>query len=284
VRVLFHGDTVKVVVVSDIHLGSEDSQKESFNSFLRSLRDDRELTDLVLLGDIVEMWHRDASGVFLENMDTMELLKELQNRIKVHWVAGNHDYHLLKLKNRAPHYNYPFEFQETLELVDGGHTYRFMHGYEFEYGSETKFIRPILEVLCHIMSDSDGVPKDDMWTYLARKMSDVQYSVITERGEEGKLKITTGSIDDGPEIRLKNRVEGIERLAYAEVRGKPGHVLIFGHTHDPFISSEENLVNTGSWVTEGTPHNTYVVLQEGRPRLFVYNGEEVLERKTMDRS
>jgi UDP-2,3-diacylglucosamine pyrophosphatase LpxH len=274
---------VKVVVVSDVHLGGKDSQKKSFNSFLSSLRNDDGLTDLVLLGDIVEMWHRDASGVFLENMDTIGLLKALQTKVKVHWIAGNHDYHLLKLKNRAPHYDYPFEFHETLELMDGENTYRFMHGYEFEYGSETKFIRPILEILCHVMSDSDGVPKDDIWAYLARKMSDVQYSVIAERGEEGKLKLTTGSIDDGPEIRLKNRIEAIERLAYAEVQDRPEHVLVFGHTHAPFINDEENLVNTGSWVTEGSPRCTYVVLQGGKPRLFVYQGEEILERKTIDR-
>jgi UDP-2,3-diacylglucosamine pyrophosphatase LpxH len=270
------------VVVSDVHLGSVNSHKDPFKSFLRSLLEDGELTDLVLLGDIVEMWHRDASGVFLENMDTMELLLALKERMNVHWVAGNHDYHLLKLKNRAPHYNYPFEFHETLELTDGLHTYRFMHGYEFEYGSETKFIRPILEILCHVMSDSDGIPKDDVWTYLAKKMGDVQYSVIAERGEEGKLKLTTGSIEDGPEIRLKNRIEGIEKLAYAEVHGRPKEILVFGHTHNPFISQEGNLINTGSWVTEGTPPNTYVVLQAGRPRLFVYEGEEILERKVMN--
>ncbi|MGD0817205.1 MAG: metallophosphoesterase [Methanomassiliicoccales archaeon] len=277
----FFGDIVKIIVVSDVHLGSEDSEKESFNEFLGSLHDDDELTDLVLLGDIVEMWHRDASGAFLENMDTVGLLKELQKKIKVHWVAGNHDYHLLKLKNREPHYDYPFEFHETLELVDGKSTYRFMHGYEFEYGNETRLIRPILEILCHVMSDSDGVPKDDMWTYLARKMGDVQYSIITERGEQGKLKITTGSIEDKPEIRLKNRIEGIEKLAYNEVREKPGHLLIFGHTHHAFICQGENLVNTGSWCKEGTPHNTYVVLQHGKPHLFVYRGEEIMDRKIM---
>jgi UDP-2,3-diacylglucosamine pyrophosphatase LpxH len=262
-------------------LGSENSEKETFNAFLSSLREDDELTDLVLLGDIVEMWHRDAAGVFLENWDTVGILKDLQKRINVHWVAGNHDYHLLKLKNRAPYYRYPFEFKESLELVDGDTTYRFMHGYEFEYGNETKFIRPILEILCHVMSDSEGAQKEEMWTYLARKMSELQYSIITERGEKGNLKITTGSIEDRPEVRLKNRIEGIERLAYMEAHKKPGQVLIFGHTHDPFICRGETLVNTGSWEKEATPHNTYVVLQKGKPRLFVYNGEEIKERKKM---
>jgi UDP-2,3-diacylglucosamine pyrophosphatase LpxH len=235
----------------------------------------------VLLGDIVEMWHRDAAGVFLENWEMVGILKELKKKINVHWVAGNHDYHLLKLKNRAPHYNYPFEFKETLELVDGDTTYRFMHGYEFEYGNETRFIKPILEILCHVMSDSEGIQRDEMWAYLAKKMSDLQYSIITERGEKGNLKITTGSIEDRPEVRLKNRIEGIERLAYAEAKEKPGQILVFGHTHHAFISHGERLVNTGSWVNEGDPYNTYAVLQGGRPRLFVYGGEEISERKNM---
>lgn len=275
------GDFIKVVVVSDVHLGGKDSEKESFNEFLGSLRDDKELTDLVLLGDIVEMWHRDAAGIFLENMDTVILLKELQKRINVHWVVGNHDYHLLKLKNRAPHYNYPFDFKEKMDMVDGDYTYRFMHGYEFEYGKETKFIRPILELLCHVMSDSAGVPKDDLWANLTRKMSSIQYSIVAEPGDEGNLKISTGSLADKPEVRLKNRIEAIELLAYEEVQSKPGHILIFGHTHTPFICTGENMVNTGSWDKASSPNKTYVVLQNGKPRLFVYGGEEIRERKIM---
>ncbi len=54
-------------VVSDQHLGYENSDKKSFNQFLDSLLNEREVTDLVLLGDVVDMWRRDASGVFLEN-------------------------------------------------------------------------------------------------------------------------------------------------------------------------------------------------------------------------
>lgn len=276
-----HGDTIKIVVVSDVHLGSENSEKEAFLEFLGSLRDDGDITDLVLLGDIVEMWHRDASGIFLENMDLVVLLKELQKKLTLHWVVGNHDYHLLKLKNRAPHYNYPFEFKENLELKDGHHTYRFIHGYEFEYGNETKFIRPMLELLCHVMSDSDGVPKDDLWAYLTKKMSGIQYSVITERGDEGNLRITTGSIVDPPEIRLKNRIDAIERQAYEEVHQKPHHTLIFGHTHSPFICVGGNLINTGSWEKNSRPNKTYVVLEKGSPRLFVYGGDEIRERKKM---
>jgi UDP-2,3-diacylglucosamine pyrophosphatase LpxH len=241
---------VKIIVVSDVHLGTEDSDENAFNEFLSSLHDDDDVTDLVLLGDIVDMWRRDASGVFLENMSTMKVIKDLQSKITVHWVAGNHDYHLLKLKNRAPFYHYPFEFKETLELVDRDHTYRFMHGYEFEYGDEVDFMRPILDMFCHVMSDS--------------------------------LMMRASGLHAGPDIRLKDKLGDVEKGAYDNLRGNPGQLLIFGHTHHPFISQGNNLINTGSWVKSANPCNTYVELKGGIPRLFVFRGEEIKNRQKID--
>jgi UDP-2,3-diacylglucosamine pyrophosphatase LpxH len=276
--VVFDGDAIKVVVVSDVHLGSEKSDKAAFNSFLRSLSGDDRLTDLVLLGDIVDMWRRDASGVFLENMESVEILRDLKTKINVHWIAGNHDYHLLKLKNRAPHYDYPFEFHETLELMDGEHTYRFMHGYEFEYGDEIKYIRPILEILCHVMSDADGVPEDELWVNITKMMSDLHYSAFSHFLEGKDLTISHRSLHDSPGERLKDKLEKVESRSYKEIDGMPGKVLVFGHTHHPFINVGENLVNSGSWVSGEEPHNTYVVLEDGRPRLFIYGGDEIKVR------
>ena len=59
-------------------------------------------------------------------------------------------------------------------------------------------------------------------------------------------------------------------------------VLIYGLTHHPFINDKQNLVNSGSWVKDATPYNTYVEISDGRPRLFVYEGEEIMERISID--
>jgi UDP-2,3-diacylglucosamine pyrophosphatase LpxH len=263
-------------------LGSEKSEKATFNAFLTSISNDEGVTDVVLLGDIVDMWRRDASGVFLENMDTIEIIRALQDRIKVHWVAGNHDYHLLKLKNRAPHYNYPFEFHETLELADGDHVYRFMHGYEFEYGNELKYIRPLMEILCHVMSDAEGVPEDELWVEMTKMMGDLHYSAFSHHLEGQDLTIRHRSLHDPPGERLKDKLEKVEKRAMDEARSRAGQVLVFGHTHHPFISKGEELVNTGSWMSDADPHNTYVVLEEGKPHLSVFGGEEIVDRLEID--
>jgi UDP-2,3-diacylglucosamine pyrophosphatase LpxH len=269
---------MKTIVVSDIHLGSKSCDKQAFRDFLGQINDDEGLTDLVILGDFVDMWRRDASGVFLENLDTMQLLKDLGKRIRLHFVAGNHDYHLLRLQNRAPHYDYPFEFHQALEMTDGKHTYRFLHGYEFEYGEEHELMKVAMEVLCHVMSDSEGTEEDVFWSHLIRTLSDLHFSALTKSLEGDNVKIKAKSLMNEPEIRLKDRLQEIEKKVQATHSGNEGEIIVFGHTHHPFINSKENVVNTGSWVKEATPHNTYVELVDGRPRLFVFRQGEILDR------
>jgi UDP-2,3-diacylglucosamine pyrophosphatase LpxH len=269
---------MKTIVVSDIHLGSKSCDRQSFDAFLTSLREDKELTDLVVLGDFVDMWRRDASGVFLENMDTLQLLKDLRGNVRLHFVAGNHDYHLLRLRNTAPHYNYPFEFRRSLDLHDGVFTYRFVHGYEFEYGKERELMDVAMEVLCHVMSDSEGIEEEEFWTYLIKTLTDLHFSAITKSLEGHGTMIRAKSLREGPETRLKDKLEEAERKAHEAHSGASNEILVFGHTHHPFINSKENVVNTGSWVHEATPHNTYVELTDGKPRLFVFGEGEVLDR------
>jgi UDP-2,3-diacylglucosamine pyrophosphatase LpxH len=242
------------------------------------LRDDPQVTDLVLLGDIVDMWRRDASGVFLENMETVQILQDLKTKINVHWIAGNHDYHLLKLKNRAPHYRYPFMFKREMEIKDGGRTIRFMHGYEFEYGHELWLLRPSLDILCHIMSDYEGVGEERLWDFLTRRLLDLHYTVLTQALER-RLKRLPRSLNDGPEERLKEKkLEVVERRAYDVVRGMKDRLLVFGHTHHAFVGAREDILNTGSWVTDSPVYKTYAVIEAGKPKLFVYGGGEITDR------
>ncbi len=269
---------MKTIVVSDIHLGSKSCDKRAFDDFLVSLREDKELTDLVVLGDFVDMWRRDASGVFLENMETMLLLKGLGKEIRLHFVAGNHDYHLLRLRNTAAHYRYPFEFKERLEVSDGPFTYRFLHGYEFEYGKEHELMKIVMEALCHVMSDSEGAEEDEFWTYILKTLGNLHFSAVTRSLEGHDTFVKTKSLMEGPETRLADRLKETEREAHLAHSGAKDEILVFGHTHHPFINAKGNVVNTGSWVLEANPHNTFVVLKAGKPGLFVFGGGEVLER------
>ena len=76
----------KIIVTSDQHPGYEKSN--------------------------VDMWRRDASGLFLAFSEIVSKLLKLSitKKIEVYIVAGNHDYHLLKLQNPG----YQFKFYEAL--------------------------------------------------------------------------------------------------------------------------------------------------------------------------
>ena len=225
--------------MSDIHLGYKNSDRDSFNRFLDSLQSDKETTDLVLLGDIVDMWRRDASGVFLENWDIVQKIISLKQKLRVHYVAGNHDYHVLQMRGHL----YPFNFAKDLRFTDGKHTYVICHGLEFDPHQKAA----VMEALCHVMYD----PIENFEDFF-------------------------GGVTQPPEKRLSQILKDVEHIAYSKI--KTGEILVFGHTHHPFINEAETVVNTGSWVTDSTVHNTFVELSGGKPKLSVFEGREITER------
>jgi len=230
---------LRLKIVSDIHLGYKNSDKDSFNRFLDSLQDDTQTTDLVLLGDIVDMWRRDAAGVFLENWDIVQKIINLKQKMRVHYVAGNHDYHVLHMRNHS----YPFNFAKDLKFTDRKYTYVICHGLEFDPHQKIA----IMEALCHVMYDP------------------------IENFED-----LFGGVTQPPEKRLSQILKDVEHIAYSKI--KNDEMLVFGHTHHPFINDAENVVNTGCWVTDSTVHNTVVEISGGKPRLYIFEGREITER------
>ncbi|HKM59894.1 MAG TPA: metallophosphoesterase, partial [Candidatus Bathyarchaeia archaeon] len=146
---------MSIIAVSDLHLGFDASDKAAFIRFLGKLQSDPSVTDLVLLGDIVDMWRRDSSGIFLENHDVLDLIISLQKKMNVYYVAGNHDFHVRKLQGRG----YPINFLKDLTLQQNGLSCRFVHGWEFDEMQREHF----MESLCHSMSDQKGERDTNIW-------------------------------------------------------------------------------------------------------------------------
>ena len=263
---------MKVVAVSDQHLGYSNSDKLAFNQFLDVIAKDGEVTHLVLLGDVVDMWRRDSSGVFLENRETMDKIMNLKQRIKVYYVAGNHDFHVLRLQNFA----YPFDFQPSLTLQDGDYSYCFVHGYQFDPLQQ----EPLMESLCHVMSDGTGNFESEIWGAVTSGWTDVEFVVSwILRKRKSRIRERVETLQKPPGERLKDTLGQVEKDACQRAKTlQPKGILVFGHTHRPFVCATETVVNTGSWVTDANPHNTYVTLSNGKPRLFVFGGNEITDR------
>jgi len=216
---------------------------------------------LVLLGDILDFWRRNNVAVAIENeliFETMESLKA-----KVHYIVGNHDYTLITLK--LPE-NQFFNVKKTLRLEDNGISYNFIHGYQLE---ALAVFEPLTieeyESLCVSLCQRTG---DFIGDILSVLWDTIHLSF--KKGD--KRQQTMRSITEVPESRRD--MHRVEQLARSSVKDlflglSWDSKLIFGHTHRPFV--EDNVANTGSWVSDAKMQNTYLEIEGGKMELKTYN-------------
>lgn len=253
----------RILAVSDIHLGTGESNREDFFRFLDAC-DAGGIDHLVLLGDIVDFWRRNNAKIIndTKNAEILDKIARL-NAGQVHYVVGNHDYALLHYFERYGD-NFPFSVTKHLRLEDGGNSFYFIHGYELEV-HET--LEPATvdqyEQFCGNMCYAE-----DVIGGFAGTLWDLK------EGCEEIIEKTTKFLRTPPNERGK--IENLYNLAiskgaYILLGMKPDEYLIYGHTHRPYISEQHRRANTGAWVQDETLSpasiNTYVSITGGRMAL-----------------
>jgi UDP-2,3-diacylglucosamine pyrophosphatase LpxH len=158
-----------------------------------------------------------------------------------------------------------------LEDHECGYVYEFVHGYEFDSEQQEAW----MEGLCRVMSDEIGGFESDIWGALTARWSDIEYLLSTLfRNRKNRIKDAVNNLQTKPEERLKATLGKVEERACNRAKIlQPNGILVFGHTHRPFVKG--TIANTGSWVTDADAHNTYVELSNGKPRLFIFDGHEI---------
>ncbi|MBS7629872.1 metallophosphoesterase, partial [Candidatus Bathyarchaeota archaeon] len=77
-----------IVVVSDVHLGYRNSNRQLFLKFLEEICKPLGPDDhLILLGDILDFWRRNNVLVAIENEIIFKTLESLNSNI--HYIIGN---------------------------------------------------------------------------------------------------------------------------------------------------------------------------------------------------
>lgn len=252
-----------IVAFSDVHLGYDHSNSDAFMEFLLELQKRNDLGDVVIVGDLVDLWRRDIVGLEFELSRYMEELKNLQKKVKVHYVFGNHDFHVGYLKN----HDYPFEPQSSLSIERFGYTIRFLHGHQCDplqniLGPDTS------EILCWTLSDNIGEAKSWLWDLFGSKsklqkeefLAKVDSLMIPP--EDARRTEALGSVSDF--------VECIE--AFIKVTGEK-EFIVFGHTHKPFIDLNRRVANTGCWINGAIQTNTYFEFGSWPPRIIEFRGQ-----------
>jgi|GEM_PF-296934 Uncharacterized protein conserved in bacteria len=281
-----------ILAVSDVHIGYPNSEIKLFNHFLddviKRVTERNDVDKFVILGDFIDMWRRDVSGLFLENHKTLELLLALKQKTAVHYIVGNHDYHLRKLVLDS----YPIRFEKEKRYPKcpkpSDVIYVFKHGYEFD----PMQCRPVMEYLCQNMSDNAGQVRSDFWSWITRhpKSNECTEKAVKEyvkTNNEGRYNLFTkgnqrkkyiSSVQTPAKERKSSAFHLVEMIARGSLQD--GEILVFGHTHRPFVSEDRRLINVGSWVSEEDTPNTYAELDGANVKLMQYNVGDITEKLT----
>ena len=247
--------------------------------------------DLVLLGDIFDLWRRDFVKALMESREVISKLIELKlkDKVKIHYLAGNHDYHMLRMSellfndmdgsvksDRLDESDligkFPFKVTKSLRLEEGGNKFFFIHGYQLEvlanpYYKSMSAYETFSEGLC-LAGDDTGNAADKLWETYETSKSVLEGLKHLPTDIQGALT----SMMNPPDNRLSGSHQThtiVEQVAISKARAiylgmGEDEILVFGHTHAPFYEAENGVVNTGSWKKRPCRDYTYLEISDGQ--------------------
>jgi UDP-2,3-diacylglucosamine pyrophosphatase LpxH len=224
------GGRMKTLLMSDLHIGFKFSRAQDILSVLSSEKFDR----LILVGDIFDIaqlmnrpyWDEHHTAVL------KRILKIAKNK-EVIYVIGNHDYPL-------------FYLQEYTNRLAGLKLCR-----EYTYTSGKR------KILCIHGDQLDRVSRG------TQKVGDFLYNLGLHLNKyvnavRSLFGLRYWSISKWAKDRVKKLIARAFNMdALLEKHRKDADVIVYGHTHMPFISSDT--VNTGTFVEIAT----YVTEEKG---------------------
>ena len=260
---------MKIIAVSDVHLGYSDSDHDAFSRFLDRIGMEN-VDHLVLLGDIFDFWRRTNSNVVKDMSEIIEKLFTLRTKMQVHYLVGNHDYLVLKFAERFGK-DYPFTVTKNLRLCDNRQGFYFTHGYDLDVIDNmepfsVEEYEGFAEKMCY-SPDSFGSVASFFWGI-------VEWMGLHLLFRRVNLKSFDQRGDDFATLYSFTTSPGVNMFLGKD----PGDYLVFGHTHRPFVHYKDKektvatVINTGSWI-KGTPNqNSYALIIDGKMSLEQFVG------------
>ena len=244
---------VKLVVISDVHLGTYGCHAKELHRYLKSI--DPEI--LVLNGDIVDIWQFSKYYWPDAHMKVVQrIFKLLANGTRVHYLTGNHD----ELVRKFGEFSVGnLEIDNKLKLdIDGKKAWIF-HGDIFDV----------------TMKHSRWLAKLGAVGYDTLILINSAVNVISTRLGKGKISLSA---------KIKNSVKGAVKFisdfeqTATDIAIENGYdYVICGHIHQPVISSYTNengsvlYLNSGDWIE----NLTALEYHNGEWKIFNYHRDFV---------
>lgn len=221
------------IIISDIHLGSDNFQAKQLIEFLSSIHVGEFPTNrLILNGDVFDSI--DFRRLKKNHWKVLSLIRKMSDEIEITWINGNHDgpaeivSHLLGV-----------HCAEEMIVESGGRKILFLHGHQFD-----KFITkyPVTTWLA-----------DTFYRWLQRIDKSHHFAKQAKKRSKTFLRCTE-----------KIREGALERAQQLDC-----DAVCCGHTHHPIAdkSSDIHYFNSGCW-TEKPCH--YLTLKAGVVEVHSY--------------
>jgi UDP-2,3-diacylglucosamine pyrophosphatase LpxH len=224
---------IDAVVISDIHLGSENCQAKPLAEFLESIRHGTMPTRrLILNGDMFDSI--DFRRLKKQHWRVLSEIRKLSDEIEITWINGNHDgpaeiiSHLLGVN-----------VSEEMVIESGDQKILFLHGHRFD-----QFITryPVLTWFA-----------DRLYNFLQRIDKSHYFAKLAKRRSKTFL-------------RCAQKIE-TDAIKYAARKGCDA--VCCGHTHQALsnTSGPVHYFNSGCW-TEKPCH--YLIVHDGEIEVRAY--------------
>jgi len=196
---------VMIIAVSDIHLGDPNSNRVGFIHFIEEfLKPKREeITQLILLGDVLDLWRRDPTTVILENLGVFNNLCSLG--FHVYYVVGNHDFIMIDIAQGQTGGDVPAGLAcnptnmtvcQEHQLVNGGNSFRFIHGHQINYWYALPFYEMFSRAMCNVNNQVRELA--DVWSMLQRTYGSIP--LFTQQRID--------NLSDETRIKIENKLAG----------------------------------------------------------------------------
>jgi UDP-2,3-diacylglucosamine pyrophosphatase LpxH len=228
------------VILSDLHLGSDNCQAKNLVRLLERIEEgELETARLILNGDVFDSI--DFRRLGKNHWKVLSLIRKLSDRIEITWLCGNHDgsaeivSHLLGVTVKDEHV-----------LESGGRRILILHGHVFD---EFLDAHPILTWV------------GDCIYWVLQRLDDTHYfAKLAKRGSKTFLRCA---------LKIK---EGSLELA----RRKGCGAVCTGHTHHAEADGEDPVAyfNSGCWTELPC---TYLTVRDGVIQLREFHPETAAE-------
>jgi UDP-2,3-diacylglucosamine pyrophosphatase LpxH len=221
------------IIISDLHLGSDNCQAKSLCRFLESIGNNELATArLILNGDVFDSF--DFRRLKKSHWKVLSLIRKLSDRIEIVWLLGNHDSsvevfsHLLGVT-----------VQDEYVLSSGRHKVLILHGHIFD---EFLDAHPILTWFSDVI-------------YFLLQRIDKTHTIAKYAKKSSKTFVRCAKV--------------IEDKSIVYARRKPCSIVCCGHTHHAKVNEEGSIpyYNSGCWTERPS---TYLTVQDGQVALHTY--------------